>query len=113
MKEKLLTVVWLSSDKRAAADMALLYLRDSLIHRWFGNAQLVLWGPTVDFAAKDENIQGELELAKSVGVRIKACRSCANIYGVVTRLEDLGIEVLPMGEELSDLIKECQPVIFI
>ena len=32
--EKKLVIVWLSVDKQAAIDMALLYARDSLINGW-------------------------------------------------------------------------------
>lgn len=111
-KEKL-TVVWLSTDKRAAIDMAMLYLRDSLIFRWFAEAELILWGPSVLEASTDENVLEQIKILKSVGVSVYGCLACARLYAVVESLEEKGIPCMPMGEHLSGILKEGNPVMFI
>lgn len=50
--EKKLVIVWLSVDKQAAIDMALLYARDSLINGWWNQIELILWGPSVESARR-------------------------------------------------------------
>lgn len=105
--------MWLSADKRAAADMALLYARDSLLNGWFDEVQLILWGPTVQTAAEDRDIQTEFELLRHLGCEIKACKACAIRYGVVKRLSELGITVDGMGEELTKLLRSCEPLMLI
>lgn len=108
-----LTAVWLSVDKMAAAEMMFLYLRDCLLQRYFDETALILWGPSVELAAKDEYIRLQLELLRSVGVDVRACRACASLYGVVEELEEQGIPVEPMGLRLSEIIKSDQGLIFI
>ncbi|MBP0981657.1 MAG: hypothetical protein J5968_05585 [Oscillospiraceae bacterium] len=108
-----LMILWLSADKRAAADMALLYARDSILNGWFKSVVLLLWGPTVQSAAFDGAVQTELGILTHLGCQIKACKACALRYGVVNELTDLGIEVVGLGEELSERLRSKQPVLLI
>lgn len=113
MKNDELMILWLSADKRAAADMALLYARDSLLNGWFRRVTLLLWGPTVETAATDSAIQTELAILNHLGCKIKACRACALRYGVADELTALKIEVVGLGEELTERLRSKQPVLLI
>jgi len=108
-----ISVIWLSADKRAAADMAFLYMRTSLLKHWWKNCELILWGPVVDITASDSDIQYELALLQHLGAKIKACEACAVRYGVSSRLTELGIEVAGMSEHLTELLKNDAPLLFI
>ena len=99
-REKLI-LIWLSGDKRAAMDMAMLYARDCLLNRWFKRVRFFIWGPTVQLAATDVDIQTEIALMQRVGVEVAACIACASSYGVVEDLRALGIAVRGLGDELS------------
>lgn len=113
MKQNSLMIVWISIDRKAAIDMALLYARDSLINGWWGEVELILWGPCVEAAAQDETLQQELALLRHVGVRISVCLACAVRYGVSQKLHDLGFEVRGMGEHLTERLKGDTPVLFV
>lgn len=113
MNRTKLAIVWLSADKRAAADMALLYARDCLINNWFCEVELILWGPVVDIAATDEAIQTELAILKNLGGKISVCKACALRYGVAQRLSDLGYKVDGMGEHLTTLLTCKIPLLLI
>ncbi len=113
MKSDELMILWLSADKRAAIDMALLYARDSLLNGWFGGVTLLLWGPTVETAAFDAAVQAELAILTHLGCDIKACRACALRYGVQDELCSLGIKVIGLGEELTERLRSNQPVLLI
>ncbi len=39
------------------------------------------------------------------GIIVKACKGCADEYGVSDKLNELGINVKYMGQELTDYIK--------
>lgn len=108
-----LMILWLSADKRAACDMAMLYARDCLLNGWFKSVVMLLWGPTVQSAAFDAAVQTELEILAHLGCKIKACKACAVRYGVVNKLSNLGIEVIGLGEELSERLRSKQPVLLI
>jgi len=47
------------------------------------------------------------------GVAVRACKGCADQYGVSGKLEDLGITVLYIGKELTDYIKEGREILTI
>lgn len=113
MNKSKLAIIWLSVDKQAAIDMALLYARDSLLNGWWKEIELILWGPSVQAAAESEAVQTELLILQQLGVQIRACRACAVRYGVVRRLLDLGYAVDGMGEHLTALLANCDPVLLI
>lgn len=108
-----LVIVWLSVDKQAALDMAMLYARDSLLNGWWKEVELILWGPSVEAAASDAAVGQELALMQSVGVKVTACLACALRYGVSRALTARDIEVKGMGEQLTDYLKGGAPVLFI
>ena len=108
-----LAIVWISVDKRAAIDMALLYARDSLINGWWKNVELILWGPSVQEAAESAAVQNELAILQNLGVPIRVCMACAVRYGVSQKLLDLGYEVSGMGEHLTELLAGSQPLLLI
>jgi hypothetical protein len=105
LKTNRLVIVWLSVDKQAASDMAMLYARDSLLQGWWSEVELILWGPSVEAAAENEALQTELSLMQSVGAKISVCLACALRYGVVQKLRDLGLDVKGMGEYLTGYLQ--------
>jgi len=108
-----MAVIWLSADKRAAADMAFLYIRTSLLNRWWKHCELILWGPSVEAAANDSDLQTELLILKNIGVDIKVCEACALRYGVEKKLSDIGFEVKGMSEHLTELLSSGIPLLVI
>ena len=41
-----------------------------------------------------------------LGVKVFACRRCAERYGIVEQLEDLNIEVIYTGEPFTEYLKD-------
>ena len=113
MNQDKLVVVWLSCDKRAAYDMAMLYARDSLLAGWFSEVELIIWGPTVNEVIINADCMTQMELLRGVGVEINACLACARLYGVVDQLVENGIPCLPMGERLTQHLKDRTPIMII
>jgi len=113
LKKDRLAVIWLSADKRAAADMAFLYIRTSLLNRWWKSCELILWGPSVDSTASDDDIQTELLMLKNIGAEIKVCEACALRYGVSAKLKQLGFSVEGMSEHLTELLQDDIPTMII
>jgi len=113
LKHEKMAVIWLSADKRAAADMAFLYIRTSLINRWWKSCELILWGPAVETAATDQSVQTELMMLINLGAEVKACEACALRYGVLNKLSDLGIASEGMGEHLTALLSQGVPLLMI
>lgn len=112
MKEKLV-ILWVSKDVESAVNMAFMYARNSKLQGWWDEVDLVIWGPSALLSVENEVIRQEFELMRHVGVNIKACIACAQRYGVVDRLKEQGIEVLPMGPVLTDELKSQTRIITI
>ena len=99
-------ILWTSGDKEVALNMVLMYTLNAKKREWWKEVTLIIWGPSSNLSAKDKEIQEYIAQMREVGVKIEACKTCADIYGVSDKLEDLGIEVKLMGMPLTDYLKE-------
>ncbi|HDQ13307.1 MAG TPA: DsrE family protein [Sediminispirochaeta sp.] len=105
MNEKLV-VLWTSSDIGTAKNMVFMYTLNAKKRGWFEEVTFIVWGSSAGLLAEDEELQEILKEMIRQGVKVEACLRCAENYGVVDTLKDLGIEVKLMGEPLSDYLKE-------
>ncbi len=103
--ENKLVVIWSSDDPMVAKRIALMYPHAAKRNQWFEEVTLVIWGPSAKLIAEDTELQNKLEQMKKDGIVIKACIACANEYNVTDRLKDLGYDVIPMGEPLTEYLK--------
>lgn len=98
-------ILWTSGDPEVAQRMVFMYLHNSQKSRWFDENLLIVWGPSSRLLAADKDLKAEVKQMMADGVRVQACITCAEMYGVVEELRALGIEVKSMGRPLADLIK--------
>ncbi|MBU3915680.1 DsrE family protein [bacterium] len=105
-KSNNLIVLWTSGDKEVAQKMVFMYVYNSkaLFNLW-KDITLIIWGPSAKLLAEDKELQDYIKKIKATGVKLKACQSCADEYGVSDKLEAMGIEVTYMAQELTDYIK--------
>jgi hypothetical protein len=100
-----LVVIWTSGDREVARKMVFMYTKNSRLRGWWGRVRLVVWGPSSLLLTHDQELQEELEELKAAGVELLACKACADLYGVTDKLQDLGIEVIYMGQPLTEMLK--------
>lgn len=98
-------VLWVTRDREAALNMALMYAKNSLLKGWWERVHLLVWGPSADALASDTELQAEVAACLEAGVDVLACRACAERYGVAKRLEGLGVTVLYTGSVLTEYLK--------
>jgi hypothetical protein len=101
-----LVIVWTSGDREVALKMVFMYTLNAKTRAWWDDITLVVWGPSAKLLTEDEELQGYLKRIMEAGVIVRACKGCADQYGISEDLEKLGIPVLYIGKELSDYIKE-------
>ena len=106
-----LLVVWTSADREVALNMVLMYAHNAQRNGWMDQVTLLIWGPSQSLVLRDEEIREKVMAMKDAGVRLIACRSCADNYGIADRLSDLGIEVFGTGPTLTDWLKSDSRVI--
>lgn len=103
--KKRLNILWTTNNKETAHLMVFMYAINSLTNHWWDEVKIIIWGSSAKLVAEDTTIQYKIELAKNQGVELSACIACATQYGVVNKLKELGIEVIPWGEPLTELLK--------
>jgi hypothetical protein len=108
-KEKLV-IIWSSADREVALKMVFIYTANSKKFGWWDDITLVVWGPSAKLLAEDQELQEHIKNMIDRGIVVKACKLCADSYGVSGKLETLGITVKYM-EELTDYIKEGRNIL--
>ncbi len=106
-----LVIVWTSGDRDVALKMVFMYTFNSKKFKWWDDITLVVWGPSAKLLSEDKELQDYITKILDAGIVLKACKACADQYGISEKLEELGINVKCMGRELTDYIKEGRHVL--
>ena len=108
-----LYILWANADIHTSQFMVMMYAKNSMLHKWWENVTVIIWGETAKLAAENKVIQEEIKIAQLAGVKFSACVACARQLGVVAELEALEIEVKPWGQPLTELLKANEKLITI
>ncbi|MEM1484545.1 DsrE family protein [Oscillospiraceae bacterium PP1C4] len=103
---KELYILWTNADELTSQMMVMMYARNAMLHHWWDSVTVIIWGATAKLVAENKIIQEEMLLAKQAGVHFSACIACAINLGVRENLESLGVEVIPWGQGLTQLIQD-------
>jgi hypothetical protein len=110
MKEKV-NVLWSSGDKDVAKKLVFMYTLNSKIHGWWDEVRLIVWGPSANLLANDEELSFDVKKMIEKGIEVVACKACSDSYNVSDKLANLGIEVKYMGKDLTSILKENEKLI--
>jgi hypothetical protein len=113
LKPKHLYILWTNDDFHTSNLMVMMYAYNSMLHRLWNSVTVIIWGATVKLAAENEMIQEQLKIAQHVEAKFSACISCARQFGVVEKLEELGIEVKPWVEPFTELVQNGETIIYV
>lgn len=100
-----LAVLWTSGDPDVAHRVCFMYTHAAKKYNWFDEVLLIVWGPSSRLLAGDKDLQTKIKTMMDNGIKVDACIACANSYGVTDALKNLGIDVKPMGEPLTNILK--------
>lgn len=100
-----LAVIWYSDDAAVAERACLMYTHTAKTSEWFDQVKLVIWGPSQQLLVDNSALQTKVQQMIADGVIVEACLACANLYGIASQLEALGITVKYMGSPLTDMLK--------
>jgi hypothetical protein len=101
-----LVVLWITGDREAALNMACMYAYNSLARGWWEEVTLIVWGPSARLLCQDAGLQEEIARLREGGVKLQACKACADRYEVAGDLERLGVEVRYMGQALTGYLQQ-------
>jgi hypothetical protein len=113
MDKNHLYVLWTNDNPITAEKMVFMYTINSLVYGWWQMVTLIIWGATAKLVSEDEKIQEKIKEALDAGVRITACKACADELGVTESLEKLQIEVKYWGQPLTEILKNNEQLLTI
>lgn len=99
-------IIWSSADPEVAHNLTFMYAHNSLARGWWERVRLVIWGPSARLACEDDAIAEKLRAMMADGVEVWACRACADNYGLTESLEELGAEVIYVGQPVTEMLKQ-------
>ncbi len=99
-------VLWTAHDPDVARQMVFMYSENSLLNGWWSEVMILVWGPSTKLLAEHAGLQEDVRNLLHGGVRIVACKRCADNYGVSETLAGLGLEVFHVGAMLTEWIKQ-------
>jgi hypothetical protein len=104
-KQQRISILWTSGDPEVAEHVVMPYTLYSKTAGWFDEVRLIVWGPSSKLLSESAVFQEKIAELREAGVKVEACVVCADSYGVSDQFREMGIEVVPMGEPLSDRLK--------
>ncbi|MCL2549250.1 MAG: hypothetical protein FWE76_08810, partial [Symbiobacteriaceae bacterium] len=73
-----LLIIWSSGEIEVAQRMVFMYSRNSMLHSWWKQVQLCVWGASAKLLSENEQLQYQVRELQQVGVEVTACIACAN-----------------------------------
>ena len=101
-----LTILWTTDNEDTAMNMILMYTLKSNQNKWWKECNLITWGPSNKLLCESSEVQKLVKEIMKEGVHVEACQRCAERYGLVDQLTEMGIEVKLMGEPLTGYLKD-------
>ena len=110
-KKEHLHILWTDKTPITTEKMVFMYALNSLKQSWWEKVTIIIWGATTQVASENIGIQKQINQLIRAGVKVSACKACAEQLGVTETLEKLGIEVKYWGKPLTDLLKSGEPLL--
>ncbi len=111
MDEKKLTILWTNGDVETSLFMVLMYATNSMLHHWWEEVTVVIWGAPARLAAENPDVQQKIRMAQHAGVAFEACIACAEQLGAAETLRAMGIRVRGWGQPLTELLQSGGPLL--
>jgi len=108
-----LLILWTNAQKETVHNMVFMYSVNARLYGWWDEVTLLIWGEPARLTVEDAAVQADIARAREVGVRVIACKACAQNLGVVEQLESLGVEVFYTGVFLTEWLKSGEKVLSI
>ena len=112
-KSELLYILWTSNDVETFEEMVFMYAFNGKKYGWWDEVTVVIWGASARLAGNDKLVQFKIKEMIEGGVKVEACKACADNLVVATKLESLGVEVKYWGQPLTKVLKSGAKLITI
>ena len=110
---KKLHILWTNDNLDTSQHMVMMYATNAMLKGWWDEIVVIIWGATAKLVAENNEIQERMEIAKHAGVKFSACVACARQLGVESELEELGLEIIPWGPPLTEILQNGEKLLTI
>lgn len=100
-----LYILWTSGEVETFDEMVFMYALNAKKHGWWERVTVVIWGASARLAGNDEVVQLKIKELIAGGVKVEACKACADDLGVSDLFERLGVEIKYWGQALTKILK--------
>ena len=73
----------------------------------------MVWGASTKLLAESPELQERIEEMLAAGIKVEACKACADQLGATPSLESCRVNVKYWGESLTGVLKNNGPLITI
>ena len=108
-----LYILWTSSEAETFDEMVFMYALNAKKNGWWEEITVVIWGASARLAGEDEVVQLKIQELIKGGVKVEACKACAEDIGVSDKLEEIGVVVKYWGQPLTKVLKSDAKLITI
>ncbi|XMB72917.1 DsrE family protein [Mycoplasmatota bacterium WC30] len=101
-----LNILWTNSDPITSEFMVFMYAINAKKYNWWDEITIIVWGSTAKLVTTNDKIQELVKEAQNMGIKITACKACADKLNISENLDSLGIELKYWGVGLTEILKE-------
>ncbi len=106
MSESKLFMIITSGDSHVITDVALMYGTNATKDGRMDEVVLIFWGPAQKTILEESDLRERVKkIVKMEKMQVWACKACSDGYGVSEKLEELGITVKYVGEDVTRMLK--------
>lgn len=99
-------ILWKTDNDIDIHNLVIPFTSNAHSQKWFDEVTLLIWGASQKRILEDKMISERVKEIASQGIRVVACKMCAENIHTLEYLEGLSVEVLYTGELLSDALKD-------
>jgi len=100
-----LLILWKTDNDIDIHNLVLPYASNAYKKQWFDQVTVLIWGASQKRVLEDKMISERVRELKTQGIRVVACKMCAEAIHTSDYLKGLSVEVVYTGELLSDALK--------
>jgi len=106
-----LNILWTTTNRETISKMIVMYASNAIPNGWWKEVNVIIWGGSAKLVGENTEVQQEVLNMMKAGVHVEACQACAEQFGVADKIKDLGVDVLYMGEPLTQYLKNNEKVL--
>lgn len=108
-----LAVLWKTDSIIDIEELLVPYVFASKKNKWWDDVSVIIWGASQKIVSENERLQDYIKKMLEAGIRVHACKKCADDLCVADKLSNIGVDVLYTGVLLTEFLQSDSKVLTI